>query len=190
MDVKVLKKPARPGSARPDPGGRQRERRRSIIGYEMYGHSILCYFHILHYYSDTPEEQQRFEKERVAEVLGTLRKSKSIAKKRAEKMARKLEVNIAFTQDSRSKRTCKHKACYEFHPRFCSLHNYRVVCRPIVIYYFQEDWRESQKKADVYDRSRKASFKVAREKAAQSPNIYERILDDLPKDKILRKPAR
>jgi hypothetical protein len=42
--------------------------------------------------SETPEERQRFEKERVAEVLGTLRRSKSIAKKRSEKMAQKLEV--------------------------------------------------------------------------------------------------
>lgn len=45
----------------------------------------------------------------------------------------------------------------------------------------------------MYDRSRKASFKLAREKAAQSPNMHERILDDLPTDEIMmkiRKPAR
>lgn len=42
--------------------------------------------------SETPEERTKFEKERVAEVLGTLRKSKSIAKKRAQKMAQKIEV--------------------------------------------------------------------------------------------------
>ena len=44
------------------------------------------------YHRETPEERQRFEKEQVAEVLGTLRRSKSIAKKRAAEMAKKLEV--------------------------------------------------------------------------------------------------
>ena len=36
------------------------------------------------------------EKEHVAEVLGTLRRSKSIAKKRAAEVAKKLEVCILF----------------------------------------------------------------------------------------------
>lgn len=43
-------------------------------------------------HSETPEERKRFEKERVAEVLGTMRKSKSIAKKRAEQITKNLEV--------------------------------------------------------------------------------------------------
>lgn len=42
--------------------------------------------------STTPEEREKFEEERVAEVLGTLRRTKSIAKKRSEEMEKKLEV--------------------------------------------------------------------------------------------------
>lgn len=45
---------------------------------------------------ETPEERKKFEKERVAEVLGTLRKSKSIAKKRSADVAKKLEVFSAL----------------------------------------------------------------------------------------------
>lgn len=128
LDVK-LTSPQRPKSGRKDLA-----RRNSIIG-------------------ETQEQRERFEKNRVAEVLGTLRRSKSVAKQRSEKMAKKLE----------------------------------------------DDWRESQKKADVFERTRKISFRVAREKTAHSPNIHERILDDLPEKRkeeimqkmsVTKKPAR
>lgn len=54
----------------------------------------------------------------------------------------------------------------------------------------QDNWRESQKKADVYERSRKLSFRSAREKTVKSPNIHEKILEKLPKELSLKKPAR
>ena len=44
------------------------------------------------YCRETPEERQKFEKEQVAGVLDTLRRSKSVAKKRAAEMMKKLEV--------------------------------------------------------------------------------------------------
>ena len=63
----------------------------------------------------------------------------------------------------------------------------------------QDNWRESQKKVDVYERSRRRSFKIAQELTAKSPDIHERILDDMPAEKkeeiirkisVARKPAR
>lgn len=127
LDVKLLANRGRPSSARP--GNRRSQPEKIII--------------------KTPEEQQRLEKEHVAEVLGTLRRSKSIAKKRAAEVAKKLE----------------------------------------------DTWRESQKKASIYDQARRRSFKFAREKAAQSPDIHEKILEDLPAEvmeklTVARKPTR
>ena len=54
----------------------------------------------------------------------------------------------------------------------------------------QDTWRESQRRADVYDRSRKRSFKAARELTVSTPDIHEKILDTLPTEKkkeIIRK---
>ena len=60
----------------------------------------MGYLDVATYSNKTPEEQQRLEKEHVAEVLGTLRRSKSIAKKRAAEMAKKLEVRIIIVYES------------------------------------------------------------------------------------------
>ena len=63
-----------------------------IIGY-FYNIALKHEYSTSKISSDTPEERQKFEEERVAEALGTIQRTKSIAKKRAEEMAKKLEVN-------------------------------------------------------------------------------------------------
>ncbi len=46
----------------------------------------------------------------------------------------------------------------------------------------QDGWRESQVKANIYERSRRYSFKKAREMTVRTPNIHETILEDIPSE--------
>ena len=47
----------------------------------------------------------------------------------------------------------------------------------------QERWKKSEEKAKTFDRTRRMSFQKAKEMAAKSPDIPEKILEQIPSEK-------
>ena len=47
----------------------------------------------------------------------------------------------------------------------------------------QQQWKESEQKAKAYERMRRTSFKMAREMSAKSPDMPEKILEQIPTEK-------
>jgi len=76
------------------------------------------------------------------------------------------------------------------------LHPFLLLFPPIHILYphvpfrYQERWKKSEEKAKTFERTRRISFQKAKEMAAKSPNIPEKIIEQIPPEKkaeIVRK---